>query len=213
MKKKLLALFLFCISILIGIIALKNYTIAIDSYVYNIIIKLRSPFCDNFFKIVSFFFSTYAIIIYCIILLIILKNRKYSYYVIFMMLSEALINNVIKVIFRRPRPNNLALVIENTYSFPSGHTMAACNITYLIGNYIAKQYPTKKYLITSLEIIIILLVGISRIYLGVHYFTDIIGAVLISIAIIIIVNDLEIFEKYINRGNKNDNKIRRNNIK
>ncbi len=213
MKKKLLALFLFCISILIGIIALKNYTIAIDSYVYNIIIKLRSPFCDNFFKIVSFFFSTYAIIIYCIILLIILKNRKYSYYVIFMMLSEALINNVIKVIFRRPRPNNLALVIENTYSFPSGHTMAACIITYLIGNYIAKQYPTKKYLITSLEIIIILLVGISRIYLGVHYFTDIIGAVLISIDIIIIVNDLEIFEKYINRGNKNDNKIRRNNIK
>lgn len=91
--------------------------------------------------------------------------------------------------------------------------MAACIITYLIGNYIAKQYPTKKYLITSLEIIIILLVGISRIYLGVHYFTDIIGAVLISIAIIIIVNDLEIFEKYINRGNKNDNKIRRNNIK
>ncbi len=44
MKKKLLALFLFCISILIGIIALKNYTIAIDSYVYNIIIKLRSSF-------------------------------------------------------------------------------------------------------------------------------------------------------------------------
>lgn len=213
MKKKLLALFLFCISILIGIIALKNYTIAIDSYVYNIIIKLRSPFCDNIFKIVSLLFSTYAIIIYCIILLIILKNKKYSYYVIFMMLSEALINNVIKVIFRRPRPNNLALVIENTYSFPSGHIMAACIITYLIGNYIAKQYPTKKYLISSFEIIIILLVGISRIYLGVHYFTDIIGAILISIAIILIANDLEIFEKYINRGNKNDNKIRRNNIK
>ena len=208
MKKKLLALFLFCISILIGIIALKKYTIAIDSYVYNIIIKLRSPFCDNFFKIVSFLFSTYAIIIYCIICLIILKNRKYSYYIIFMMLSEALINNIIKIIFRRPRPSDLSLVIENTYSFPSGHTMAACIITYLIGNYIAK-----KYLITSLEIIIILLVGISRIYLGVHYFTDIIGAILISIAIILIANDLEIFEKYINRGNKNDNKIRRNNIK
>ena len=80
-------------------------------------------------------------------------------------------------------------------------------------NYIVKKYSTKKYLITSLEIIIILLVGISRIYLGVHYFTDIIGAILISIAIILIANDLEIFEKYINRGNKNDNKIRRNNIK
>lgn len=212
MKKKILSLFLFCISILIGILALKKYTVAIDSYAYDIIIKLRSPFCDNLFKIVSFLFSTYAIIIYCIIFLMILKNRKYSYYIIYMMLSEALINNVIKIIFRRPRPSNLALVIENTYSFPSGHTMAACIISYLIGNYISKKYSTKKYLITSLEIIIILLVGISRVYLGVHYFTDIIGAILISIAIILLANDLEIFEKYINRGNENDNKIRRNNI-
>lgn len=213
MKKKILALFLFCISILIGILALKKYTVAIDSYAYDIIIRLRSPFCDNFFKIVSFLFSTYAIIIYCIIFLIILKSRKYSYYIIYMMLSEALINNVIKIIFRRPRPSNLALVIENTYSFPSGHTMAACIITYLIGNYISKKYSAKKYFITSLEIIIILLVGSSRVYLGVHYFTDIIGAILISIAIILLANDLEIFEKYINRGNENDNKIRRNNIK
>lgn len=213
MMKKILSLFLFCISILIGILALKKYTVAIDSYAYDIIIKLRSPFCDNLFKIVSFLFSTYAIIIYCIIFLIILKNRKYSYYIIYMMLSEALINNVIKIIFRRPRPSNLALVIENTYSFPSGHTMAACIITYLIGNYISKKYSAKKYLITSLEIIIILLVGSSRVYLGVHYFTDIIGAILISIAIILLANDLEIFEKYINRGNENDNKIRRNNIK
>ena len=212
MKKKILSLFLFCITILIGILALKKYTVAIDSYAYDIIIKLRSPFCDNLFKIVSFLFSTYTIIIYCIIFLMILKNRKYSYYIIYMMLSEALINNVIKIIFRRPRPSNLALVIENTYSFPSGHTMAACIITYLIGNYISKKYSTKKYLITSLEIIIILLVGISRVYLGVHYFTDIIGAILISIAIILLANDLEIFEKYINRGNENDNKIRRNNI-
>lgn len=212
MKEKILSLFLFCITILIGILALKKYTVAIDSYAYDIIIKLRSPFCDNLFKIVSFLFSTYAIIIYCIIFLMILKNRKYSYYIIYMMLSEALINNVIKIIFRRPRPSNLALVIENTYSFPSGHTMAACIITYLIGNYISKKYSTKKYLITSLEIIIILLVGISRVYLGVHYFTDIIGAILISIAIILLANDLEIFEKYINRGNENDNKIRRNNI-
>lgn len=212
MKKKILSLFLFCITILIGILALKKYTVAIDSYAYDIIIKLRSPFCDNLFKIVSFLFSTYAIIIYCIIFLMILKNRKYSYYIIYMMLSEALINNVIKIIFRRPRPSNLALVIENTYSFPSGHTMAACIISYLIGNYISKKYSTKKYLITSLEIIIILLVGISRVYLGVHYFTDIIGAILISIAIILLANDLEIFEKYINRGNENDNKIRRNNI-
>lgn len=213
MMKKILSLFLFCISILIGILALKKYTVAIDSYAYDIIIKLRSPFCDNLFKIVSFLFSTYAIIIYCIIFLIILKSRKYSYYIIYMMLSEALINNVIKIIFRRPRPSNLALVIENTYSFPSGHTMAACIITYLIGNYISKKYSAKKYLITSLEIIIILLVGSSRVYLGVHYFTDIIGAILISIAIILLANDLEIFEKYINRGNENDNKIRRNNIK
>ena len=213
MKNKVLATIIFIISIILGIVVLKGYLINLDSFIYDLIIKLKCPFFTNVFKVISFLFSTYAVIFYCILILIFLRDKKYSYFICLTMIGEVLLNNIIKIIFKRPRPNNLALVIENTYSFPSGHTMAACIITYLIGNYIAKQYPTKKYLITSLEIIIILLVGISRIYLGVHYFTDIIGAILISIAIILIANDLEIFEKYINRGNKNDNKIRRNNIK
>lgn len=212
MKKKIISLVIFSLAILIGILAIKNYFFNIDTYVYRVIIKLRSPFFDIFFKFVSFLFFTYAIIFYCIVFLLILKNKKYSYYIIFMMITEALINNVLKIIFKRPRPNNLALVVEKTYSFPSGHTMACFIITYLVGDYLAKKNPSKKAIIVFTEATIILLVGMSRIYLGVHYFSDVICAVLISISILLITNDVKIFDKYLNRGNKNDNKIRRNNI-
>lgn len=212
MKKKIISLVIFSLAILIGILAIKNYFFNIDTYVYRVIIKLRSPFFDIFFKFVSFLFSTYAIIFYCIVFLLILKNKKYSYYIIFMMITEALINNVLKIIFKRPRPNNLALVVEKTYSFPSGHTMACFIITYLVGDYLAKKNPSKKAIIVFTEATVILLVGMSRIYLGVHYFSDVICAVLISISILLITNDVKIFDKYLNRGNKNDNKIRRNNI-
>jgi len=99
---------------------------------------------------------------------------------IILLLKGCIIGNLLKYIFRRKRPymtsNNITNYsgkdhkhISKYYSFPSGHTFASTFFTLLM----LSKYPTE----FAINIIPIL-VGFSRIFLGVHYPTDIVGGML-----------------------------------
>lgn len=105
------------------------------------------------------------------------------------MVIESLINNIIKIIIKRPRPEVFQMVVEKTYSFPSGHTMAATIFLLIFGNFLKEKFKDNKHFITIIQVLLIVLIGVSRIYLGVHYFTDIIGAILLSFTIFIFIKD------------------------
>jgi undecaprenyl-diphosphatase len=88
------------------------------------------------------------------------------------------LNNLLKFIFERPRPDFVThLTRVFTASFPSGHATLSA-ITYLtIGALLARTYPTFEIglYFMSLATFLTVLIGVSRIYLGVHYPTDILG--------------------------------------
>ena len=113
-----------------------------------------------------------------------------------------IINRLLKFIIRRPRPQAFVLVIENGYSFPSAHAMIGFAfygfIIYLIMK--SKKNKKEKIIYSTLLSLLILVVGISRIYLGVHYASDVIGGFLIALLYLVI------FIKYIYKKNifKND---------
>lgn len=89
-----------------------------------------------------------------------------------------LIKVIIKNIMQRERPTFLQLVHESSFSFPSGHTMASTTFWGMFAYIIWINLPNRKGLRMTVAIlapIIILLVGISRIYLGVHYPSDVIA--------------------------------------
>ncbi|EOR22662.1 phosphatidylglycerophosphatase B [Niallia nealsonii AAU1] len=96
----------------------------------------------------------------------------------------ALLNKLLKWFFKRERPDILPVIIEKGYSFPSGHSMGSLiffgSCAYLC-IHIVKSTGKKvvAYIIASL---FILLIGVSRIYLGVHYPTDVVGGYAIGIA-------------------------------
>ena len=120
--------------------------------------------------------------------LIFMFCKKIRWFVTFDLVGVTLINQVIKHIVRRPRPNILRLVEESGYSFPSGHSMVSMTfygiIIYLVYKNVNDKYL--KWLLITLLSLLILAIGFSRIYVGVHYFTDVVGGFLLGLAYLVI---------------------------
>ena len=132
-----------------------------------------------------------------LILFLSIKNKKISFCVLLNLMISTILNILLKNIVQRPRPEEFRLITETGYSFPSGHSMISMAfygfLIYLIYKYF-KNKKIKIVLITFLSILIVL-IGITRIYLGVHYTSDVIAGFMISICYLIIYTSL--VKKYI----------------
>lgn len=109
-----------------------------------------------------------------------LGYRRNAVFLLFAACGTALINSVLKLFFVRDRPDLWQhLVIEHSYSFPSGHAMISSALALTV---ILLAWRTR-YRITAVAagVLYVLLVGVSRLYLGVHYPSDIVGGWCISI--------------------------------
>ena len=123
------------------------------------------------------------------------KKSNCSFIVASVVIISTILNNVVKLVIKRKRPEVLALVIEKSYSFPSGHTMASVTLygILLYLTYKSNLNKNVKIILSGLLTIIPLLVGLSRIYLGAHYATDVIAAIIFSTFVLI--NFLYFFNK------------------
>lgn len=177
-----LCLILF-ITIMIFVVIKKD--LYIDEYVYSLISKLRSSDMTNIIKIITNIGGTIIITVVTILSLFIFRNKKINICIILNLLGIFILNNVlIKNIIARDRPSGINIIEENGYSFPSGHTAISTVVygylIYLIYNYVSNK--KLKYVLISILSIIILVVGLTRIYLGVHYTSDVLGGYLLGIS-------------------------------
>ena len=132
--------------------------------------------------------------------LIFMFCKKNRWFITIDLVGVTLVNQVIKHIIRRPRPNVLRLVEESGYSFPSGHSMVSMAfygiIIYLVYKNVSNKYL--KWILIILLSLLILSIGFSRIYVGVHYFTDVAGGFLLGLAYLIIY--INIYNKRIGKN-------------
>ena len=148
----------------------------------------RTPFLDKFFSVVTYlgwetvFLVVALVLIWCV-------NKKYGFFILYCGLIGQASSQWLKLLFRVERPwiaypdfKPIASAIEEAggFSFPSGHTQIA---TTTYGG-MALLYRKKK-LFSALLVICVLLVAFSRMYLGVHYPTDVIFSLVFNTLLII----------------------------
>lgn len=149
---------------------------------------LISNFATPIAKVITNFGGAVFLIIVTVVLFIAIKNRKIGVSIFANLVIITALNQLIKAILQRPRPDELRIVEASGYSFPSGHSMVSMAfygyLIYLIYKYVKNKYI--KCISIILLSILICLIGISRIYLGVHYTSDVLGGFLISISYLVI---------------------------
>ena len=149
---------------------------------------LISDFATPIAKFITNFGGAIILIILAPMLFIFIKNKKIGVSIISNLAIITVLNQLLKRIVQRPRPTEFRIVEESGYSFPSGHSMVSMAFygysIYLIYKYVKNKYL--KWISIILLSILICSIGISRIYLGVHYTSDVLGGFFISISYLII---------------------------
>lgn len=91
-------------------------------------------------------------------------------------LGAFILNTGLKLVFTKPRPELWhRLIKETSYSFPSGHALGSMVLYGLLAYLVVNHYPKFAKIIYTFAVILIAIIGISRLYLGVHWPTDIIA--------------------------------------
>lgn len=167
---------------------LNNKITAFDTNIYNAISIVKNDVVTTIFKVITELGSAKILIIIALSSLVVVKNKKTGIAICINLASIGLLNQILKNIIQRPRPEGFRLVEESGYSFPSGHSMASMAFYGLIIYFIYKNIKNKtvRNSICIALSALIFFIGISRIYLGVHYASDVLAGFLISIAYLII---------------------------
>ena len=142
-----------------------------DIQYYNLIYKyLISDFATPIAKCITQLGGAIFLILLSVVLTLLIKDKKIGIYIWSNLIISTVLNQVLKYIVQRPRP----MVSAAFYGF----------LIYLIYKKVKNKYL--KCTLISLLSILVILIGTSRIYLGVHYASDVVAGFLISISYLII---------------------------
>lgn len=205
--RKLIILF---ISLIIFLMVLNDVLgkeiIFYDELAYNILVSHRSTFLTSVMKIITNFGSGFTLVAICFLIFAITKNRIKAITVSLNLLLITIINYILKILIQRPRPSGFNIIEENGYSFPSGHSMISTAFYGLLIYLAYKNIKNKalKRFICIFLFILIILIAISRVYLGVHYASDVIGGFLVSVVYLMLF--ITIVPRFLKIIDEKDNK-------
>ncbi|MDI4645763.1 phosphatase PAP2 family protein [Cohnella hashimotonis] len=116
------------------------------------------------------------------LLFFVLKHRRELILFVFALAGSQLLNVVLKLAFHRERPDIHRIIQVSGYSFPSGHSMGAFSLYGISAYLLWKHVPAKwgRSVLIAASAALVLAIGVSRIYLGVHYPSDVLGGYLAS---------------------------------
>ncbi|MDQ0493429.1 phosphatase PAP2 family protein [Paenibacillus brasilensis] len=157
-----------------------------DYMIITDIQQLESPAMTHIMKFFTIIGSGIPIIIIILIAMFVLNrvlgHRRELLFLVIAVLGSVLLNTVLKLLFHRARPEINRIIEANGYSFPSGHSMTAFSMYTALAFIVWKHIPSRlgRILLTALSSLLIVAIETSRIYLGVHYPSDVLGGYFMS---------------------------------
>jgi len=162
-------------------ISIKYYGhFGIDYTIVSQIYGLRLPILTSIMKLISYIANWQSIVFFCLVFLAIPFTRKaFGFQIALFCLISSLLNEILKALFQIQRPlEEFRLISVTGYSFPSGHAMTGlvfyALMIIVLRKYLVKNRPLANFA-TGLLVLLIILIGFSRIYLGVHFPSDILA--------------------------------------
>lgn len=187
MKKRIVCIISF-ILFLVTVILITNDNKYFDNYIINLF-KYKSDILTNIMKIITILGSALSIILLTVLLIIVVKGKRNKILILINVIVTTLLNQLLKNVFQRGRPID-SIIEESGYSFPSGHSMVSMAFYGFLIYLVYKSNIKYKGLFVGLLSVLIVLIGISRIYLGVHYPTDVIGGFTLSLSYLLLFIDI-----------------------
>jgi undecaprenyl-diphosphatase len=191
LKKYLGMAFIISMTALLGfgwmaILVSRNTIVNFDSAIISYVQGLEAPRLTVVMNFFSFIGDTIAVVVLSLLTLVLLykvfKHRSELILFISVMVGANILFLTLKLFFQRARPDLHRLAEASNYSFPSGHATMACALygvlTFILWRHIATSLGRTIFILFGM--MMILAIGISRIYLGVHYPSDIIAGYFIS---------------------------------
>ncbi len=193
------------------ILVLCDYNFKIDQF--NVIVaNNRNGFWTGFFKVFTHLGSFYTLAALAFVAIVIIwfvkKDKRLALFYGIGFAKVCVANLILKHIVRRIRPEHLMIIKETGFSFPSGHAMMTFAFFFLLAHFIWKTVKNKPLKITLVVVCSFIIAGVSfsRIYLGVHYLSDILAGWLLTCAILmssLLVYNSKMFRKKQKTENKN----------
>lgn len=159
---------------------------------------LASPAMTTFAHLLSFIGSTLFLTLATAAVIVMFALRKWgreARLFALTMIGASLLNITLKLAFKRARPVPFFdLTAPGSYSFPSGHSLASCCFFAGLAAILSGRVKRRRdrILIWIAASIMFLLIGLSRIYLGVHYTTDVIAGFTAAMIWIVVVRFVEL---------------------
>lgn len=152
-----------------------------DQLIIAFIQGLESPFLTSGMKFFTFIGSYMGVVLLTVLILCIFSKivHQRTELILFVMVitGSVVLNRLLKEFFHRARPDLHQLIEIGGFSFPSGHAMNAFTVYGILTFLLWQHIPSKwlRVVLISFSVFMISAIGISRIYLGVHFPSDILG--------------------------------------
>lgn len=180
--------FLVLFAVIVSNVQSNGLAVEIDRWVNAKIHLLYSPFLIGLMKLISDIISPFSLSILSLIILAILialKKWRELLLLVFSLAAGVFLSDIIKIITHRPRPLN-PLIEADDYSFPSRHAVLSIIFFSLLIYFFKDKIKNKllKKLFIAANVFIFLAVGLSRVYLNVHWLSDIIAGFALGLFIL-----------------------------